>query len=66
MCGGDGVFNPASGPAAGPDIPCNWTGCVDGYVELGQLTLDPGIDDVIDKCNDILDQCADILEAVNG
>lgn len=48
-------------------IPCNWPGCVgppgpDGYLKGDVFTLDPGLDDVLNKVNDVLDKCEDILE----
>lgn len=36
-----------------------------GELAISKVTVDPGIDDVINKCNDILDKCNDILEKVS-
>ena len=27
-----------------------------------KVELDPGLEDILDKCNDILDKCGDIIE----
>lgn len=37
----------------------------DGRQTLGYVILDPGLDDVLDKCNDVLDKCNDILDAIS-
>ncbi|MFX0022195.1 MAG: hypothetical protein ACFE9S_07700 [Candidatus Hermodarchaeota archaeon] len=64
QCNGTGTFQSAHG-VNGSSMPCNWPGCVDGYTSFSKMTLDPGVDDVINKCNDIIDKCNDILEALS-
>lgn len=55
QCNGIGEFYPASGIGCS-SVVCNWPGCVNGYIVSAKLVLDPGIDDIMDKCNDILDK----------
>jgi len=66
QCGGTGTYiNPGVG---GGSQACQWPGCADepvGFIPAGKIILDPGNDDVIDKCNDILDKCNDILEEIS-
>lgn len=63
QCGGDGLYGAVSGPQGSGAKTCNWTGCEGtGYIELGFVTLDPGLEDVINKLNDVLNKCDDILE----
>jgi len=65
QCSGTGTFASASGPSAGGQISCTWPGCGGtGYVEMGKIELDPGLDDLMDKLNDVLEKCNDILEGV--
>jgi len=49
-------------PLPPTEYPCEE--CVDGYVELGRVTI-PQFDDILDKCNDILNKCNDILEQMS-
>jgi len=63
QCGGDGVFSPSSGEQ-GTTIPCNWPGCVNGSVLFGQVTLDPGLDDILDKVNDVKEKTDEIKDVV--
>ena len=66
QCAGEGEFYTGGGPTQTGPIPCNWPGCNgSGYIEAGTLPFDPGLDDVIDKCNDIIDKCNDILAEVS-
>ena len=67
VCRGDGVVT-TTGSLDG--VPQEWNSpcgaCVgDGFVEFGHVSLDPGLDDVLDKVNDVLDKCNDILEKVS-
>ena len=65
QCNGTGVFDPGHGGETSSPIPCNWPGCVDGYIQQGKSVHDPGNDDIMDKCNDILDKCNDILDKLD-
>lgn len=62
VCGGDGIQSNTEADGDTTNNACTWPGCVNGYIEASIVTIDPGIDDVMDKCNDILDKCADLLE----
>jgi DnaJ-class molecular chaperone len=65
QCNGTGVFQSAHGPGSG-SIPCNWPGCNGtGFISKGKFIIDPGNDDVADKCDDILEKCGDILAKLN-
>ena len=67
QCNGTGQFSPATGPGAGGAITCTWPGCNGtGYLVLGKIELDPGLDDILDRVNDVLDKCNDILAEVQG
>lgn len=61
QCSGTGMHRCCD--PKGASIPCNWPGCNGtGFISKGKFTVDPGNDDVVNKCNDILDKCNDILE----
>lgn len=64
QCNGTGKFQPAHGQG-GAEIDCNWPGCINGFISIGKFIIDPGNDDVLDKCNDILNKCNDIFEKLN-
>jgi DnaJ-class molecular chaperone len=65
QCKGTGIFQSAHGEGSS-SMTCNWPGCNgSGYIYYAKFTADPGIDDVIDKCNDIVDKCNDILDKLN-
>ena len=66
QCNGTGMHQAGTGPNAEGSIVCNWPGCVNGYIALSKFTLDPGGDDILNKCNDILDKCNDILEELGS
>jgi len=58
-CGGDGLIpNYSSGVIDGSSN-CEWPGCVDGYIEVGKFTINPGLDDILDKCNDIFEKVSE-------
>ncbi len=67
ICRGDGVVTSTGSQNGTPqqwETPC--TSCEGtGYVEFGHVSLDPGFDDIMDRCNDILDKCNDIKEKVD-
>lgn len=65
QCNGTGIFQPAHGEGAF-SIPCTWPGCENGYVFHAKIILNPGVDDVYDKCQDIIDKCNDILEILGA
>jgi hypothetical protein len=54
QCHGTGLYEPSSGEGSSP-LPCNWPDCSEGYVNKGQVIIDPGLDDILDKCKDILE-----------
>jgi len=60
-CGGDGMVTVYNNGVITGTSPCNWPGCVDGYIDDGKFFIDPGTDDIIDKCNDILNKCDDLM-----
>lgn len=64
QCGGDGQFEIGSGQHQ-QTIPCNWPGCVNGYIQCSKIILDPGLDDIMDKLNDVKEQCDAIMEKLN-
>lgn len=41
---------------------CGATGWLDVPPYVQKIELDPGLDDIINKCNDILDKIEDVLE----
>lgn len=65
QCNGTGTFQSAHGEGSSSGL-CNWPGCENGYMFLAKITLNPGIDDVIDNCQDILDKCNDILDKLDS
>ena len=53
QCGGSGIYNyPGVG---GGSQTCPWPGCEEGWISVDKFEIDPGIDDILDKCNDILE-----------
>lgn len=64
QCNGTGTHTQQEQDGTPYEGDCQWPGCVDGFIETLRITLDPGLDDILDKCNDILDKCNDILEEV--
>lgn len=67
QCSGTGTFIPGYSSGGGSPMECPWPGCNGtGYIEFGQIVLDPGLDDVMDRLQDVLDKCNDILEEVQG
>ena len=59
QCDGTGEFSQGGGTDQ-TTHPCNWPGCVDGYIATGLLEFD-----LEGKVNDILDKVKDVLEKVN-
>lgn len=65
QCGGDGLFNPGADPGNPGTVSCTWPGCTNaptGRLVVGQLNLDPGLDDVMDRINDLEEKLNDIIE----
>lgn len=61
-CSGTGQVT-SGAPGQQQTITCPWPGCGGtGYITLGKIELDPGLDDLMDKLNDVIDKCDDILE----
>lgn len=66
QCNGTGSFTPSHGSTGSGSLPCNWPGCnATGYIEKEKITLEPGLDDILDKCSDVLEKCNDILAKLN-
>ena len=65
QCVGTGEFMAPGGGGLLPCPMCSATGWLDVPPYVQKIALDPGMDDIIDKCNDILDKCDDILEKLN-
>ena len=65
QCNGTGEQYAGGGIGATGPFDCLWPECVDGYIEWGSLRIDPGLDDILDKCNDILDKCNDIKASID-
>jgi len=65
QCVGSGEYVPPGGGGPLSCPMCNATGWLDVPPYVQKIVLDPGMDDIIDKCNDILDKCDDILEKLN-
>jgi len=65
-CGGTGQLMNGL-PGEQTTATCQWPGCNgSGFVTLGKIELDPGLDDVMDKLDDVLDKCQDILTEVSA
>ena len=64
QCAGTMIQYAGGGAGGTGPFPCKWPGCAagDGYLEIGNTELEPGLDDIFDKCNDIFDKCNDILD----
>ena len=53
QCKGTGTFEYAKGSQGSGVMTCNWTGCGgSGYIAREKTTYDPGLDDILNKCND--------------
>lgn len=67
VCGGDGVVTTTGSQDGTPqqwESPC--TACDgSGFNVWGKMTFDPGLDDIMDKCNDIKEKVDEIKEVVD-
>lgn len=66
-CGGDGVVTTSGSNDGVPfsvDRPCANCGGT-GKRALGYVTMEPGLADILDKCNDSKEQCDAIMAKLN-
>lgn len=62
QCNGTGIHTNAEADGTPYTASCQWPGCVDGYIVTMKMEIEPGLDDIFNKCEDILDKCGDILD----
>jgi hypothetical protein len=73
QCSGTGQQTTGAGSTGSGPFSCVWPGCVDGYIEIGNTELDPGLDEIgsaltaLDsRLDDIVDKIDDVKDAIEG